>query len=498
MVVMKRYKIQIVLILLLIVPGSCYNKVEIFNAEPSELLELSSIKKLDGKECGFDYNLNLLRYPIHADSIFSFSPLVEFKQNARVSFNGITLQNNKTNEFCEIVVGKNYQLEIELDNTQYSLELVFTNLPVVSVVCDSPIYDEPKTLARVSLNNPLKTQVFSSFVGIEIRGKHSRDYPKQSMGFELWEGMVNKNEFSAALLGQGKSSNWILNGAVIDPARIRNSASFQIWNRLKNAENIGINTELVELFYNHEFRGLYIFSENINREFLNAPPEAVLYKGVDWADGATRFEKYDSKLSQNQFWNGWEQKIPEENEQINWEPLAELYELLIHGNDEQFISEIGTLIDLNNFVDYYLFLNLMNAQDNTGKNVFLYKKSSGAKFQIIPWDLDGAWGIIFNGARTEPTGILGNNLFDRLITLNPNNFKKELKERWAFLRQNNFDYDNLNWVFDQWFNRLSATDIIQKENQIWNIELSIRAEQQYIKDWTAARLEYLDIYFEKL
>ena len=42
------------------------------------------------------------------------------------------------------------------------------------------------------------------------------------------------------------------------------------------------------------------------------------------------------------------------------EILADLRNLITEGSDEEFISKIVMFIDIDNFIDYYLFLNLIN------------------------------------------------------------------------------------------------------------------------------------------
>ena len=463
--------------LILLLGNACYFENEVFNPEPDEFLGLPGVLKFNGTKLAFDNEMLLLRYPVTEDTISAFSPFVEFKENAGLEINGKKISNQQKNNLGKITTSCAYNVTYTIAGKTYHLNLVFTRLPIIKITCDSEIHDEPKTLAGIEVLNSDASSVFSSFAGIEIRGKHSRDYPKQSLGFELWKNMSDDKIQSTPLLGFRNNSNWILNGAVIDPSRIRNLVSFQLWNSLFEGKYMGIESRPVELFINHDFRGLYIFSELLNAELLDAGAETVLYKGVDWENGAVTFETFDPELSENQFWNGWEQKIPDRKERINWKPLFELYKLIINGSDKQFSAEIANLIDLENLIDYYLFLNLVKAPDNTGKNIFLWKQNMGAKFQIIPWDLDGSWGIVFDGTRINHTGILTNNLYERLFQLNPNLFKEEVKIRWLFLRQNVFHEQNIFHVFNSWFQFLEGTDLIQYENQVWILQLDIISEQ---------------------
>lgn len=489
---------------LIIFVTGCYKTDIIYNTEPTSDLQIFPLLKLNGTGCYVDTKLDLIRYSIAADSVSNFSPFVEFQDKSELYFNGIKLQNNAVNLLGNIKAGKSNNVVVTNGDTSRKFEFIFTSLPIVQVIYDSQIYDEPKTLVRINISDPEETTVFSSFAGIEHRGTFSRGFDKKSMGFSLWENMDSSSEYLTSLLNFGKNNDWILNSAIVDPSRIRNIVSFEIWNGLRNENkddysgNIGIQPRPVELFMNNRFWGLYIFSDNLNKAFLSAGNKAVLYKAYDWANGATRFERYDSKVSHHRFWNGWEQKIPHYKEKINWEPLNKLYEVVRNSSDESFKKGISELIDIDNFIDYYLFLNLTAAADNTGKNIFLYKENQQEPFKIIPWDQDGSWGLVYDGSRMGYNTVLSNRLFQRLFETNPRNFISKLKNRWFYLRQNNYEKAKLNAAFDSSFNKLISLDIIQKENKIWSLNLNMQEEQEYIQNWIKNRLDYLDGYFANL
>ena len=486
-------------VFLLIMVSSCFEEEVIFDLEPTLNLQLPLILKFDQINCSYDAEMEMLRYYLPEDSLSDFSPLIEFQESSELFFKAQKLENNQLNNLGLVQINQPYQIEIKNGKTTKQLELIFTNLPIIQVVTDTKIYDEPKSLARIQINSPEKNQSFTSFAGIEFRGKYSREYDKKSMGFTLWEGMDRSVEYSSELLGLQKNSDWILGAAFIDPSRIRNLVSFEIWNGLQTSENdhLGIHSKLVEVFLNNNFQGLYIFSELLNAELLRVDNNAVLYKGIEWAEGATKFETFNPKISINQFWNGWEQKIPDRKVRINWSPLNNLYELVVSGSDVEFAANIANHCNINNLIDYYLFLNLTLAIDNTGKNSFLFAENDDTPFQYIPWDLDGRWGILYDGSMVGTNSILTNNLFERLFETNPDNFREKMKIRWFYLRENNFSEINIIAVFDHYFQKMNASDIIIKENLIWDVNLNISEEQKYINDWTSDRLEFLDNYFEE-
>jgi spore coat protein H len=184
--------------------------------------------------------------------------------------------------------------------------------------------------------------------------------------------------------------------------------------------------------------------------------------------------------------------------EINWEPLNSLRRHVVNETDEVFVENISSKIELDLFVDYYLFLNLVSAADNTGKNTFLYRESGEEKFNLIPWDLDGSWGLDWDGAHVGFTTILSNHLFDRLLETNAGDFRNKVKLRWSALRSDVFSNAGLENLFTHNFNLVGASGVIQIENDSWGSAIDIEQEQDYLFEWLEGRLPFLDAYFESL
>ena len=109
-----------------------------------------------------------------------------------------------------------------------------------------------------------RTVAYSSYAGIEIRGRTSAQLDKKSYGLELWANMYERDH-SAPLLGMRYGEDWILDAMYIDKLRMRNKLSFELWEKMwsKKSEtpwqtiNPGIQGKFVELFINQRYMGLY-------------------------------------------------------------------------------------------------------------------------------------------------------------------------------------------------------------------------------------------------
>ena len=181
-------------------------------------------------------------------------------------------------------------------------------------------------------------------------------------------------------------------------------------------------------------------------------------------------------------------EIPPPAQRINWGPLADLRNLVVDGSDQEFHSRIDMLIDINNFIDYYLFLNLICAPDNLNKNIYLTRASLAKPLCVIPWDYDNSFSF---------SRIISNNpLYQRLLLLNPVNFRQRLKDRWFYLRNNSFSLDNLESIIRKNFDEINKSNIINIENNKWGS--SIYTDCENIISWISARYNTLDEYYSDL
>mgnify|MGYP005742584177 CR=1 FL=1 len=91
-----------------------------------------------------------------------------------------------------------------------------------------------------------------------------------------------------------------------------------------------------------------------------------------------------------------------------------------------------------------MFLNLIRATDNTGKNIYLAKYKQGEPYFYIPWDLDGCFGTIWNGTNSNITDdILKNGFISRVIDRNPKNILIDIANKWFENKNHVFSYASL-------------------------------------------------------
>ncbi len=490
--------------------SSCYEEIQLDETDPSDtILKVLSVNHIDGF---VDEDAKLILFTLPSDTITSFNAYIHFYQFTSISFAGIELQNDEVNDLGEISTGRPYELIAFTQNLRDTFEVVFTPFPLIQISCGEEITDEPKVLCSFKMQYFRNTSddkniySFTSLAGIEVRGATSMRYNKVSYGTELWKNNA-REDYSAALLGMRLSEDWILDAMYVDKLRMRNKLSFELWekiSRVPEADNKpilfpGSKCRFIELFINNSYKGIYSMNERLDDKLLDFPPEehsggGALYKATEWGNGATRFNAFLTPPPKDYYWDGWEQIYP--STYPYWEPLDTLRKFILESSDEEFRNRIAEFIDLDNAASYYLFMNMILANDNSGKNTFLAKYSKESTFFIVPWDLEASWGLVWNGERIGPGGIVSNNLYDRLKTTDSGGFNANLLALWSAYRKDQFSEETLLKNVGEYYSLLMKSGAISREQVAWeNIEIDLQEEYEYICEWIRERLEFLDNYF---
>jgi hypothetical protein len=415
--------------------------------------------------------------------------------------------------------------------------LCFTCLPLVQIYTESDI-NAVYNLSKLSVTEPEKpdsAEVVS--MNIKIRGASASGLPKKAYAIKLKE-PDGATSMDRSFFGLRDDNNWILDAMYIDPARMRNRVSTDLWNdfavkpyfyesepKLVN----GTRGRFVEVFLNDAWHGLYCMTEKLDRkqlklkkmEISDNPPSVTqrggLYKASSWTTatllGNNVWDGYSHSMSvtydnNSETWSGFEVKYPDlgDGEPVDWKPLLDAITVSSYlTNNAVFREKIATYFDLPVFLDYYLFIELMLASDNQGKNAYfsVYNQKKSPMITISPWDLDGTWGRRWEGSsgRTGPEQDFDtfvtqhehaqNNLFLRLKALNYDNYNDKLKERYRELRGSLFSYESLMERFERYYDLFVKSGAAVREQNKWYIN-DFAYEMQFLSQWIQSRLAYLD------
>ena len=416
-------------------------------------------------------------------------------------------------------------------------KLYFTCLPLVQIYAESTIgsvYD----LSKLSVTEPEKPDSAEVvYMNIKTRGAYASGFPKKAYAIKLKEA-DGATAMDRSFFGLRDDNNWILDAMYVDTVRMRNRVSTDLWNdfavkpyfyesepKLIN----GTRGRFVEVFLNDSYHGLYCMTEKLDRKQLKLkkletsgnPPGVTqrggLYKGSTWASG-TFFGNliWDNSShtmptiysNNSETWSGFEVKYPDlgDGEPVNWKPLVDALKVSSYlTNDAVFGSKVALYFDLPVFLDYYLFIELILASDNQGKNTYLsvYNQQESPMLTVSPWDLDGTWGRRWDGSSslTGPEQDFDafisthehaqNNLFLRLKRLNYNNYNDRLKDRYRELRGSWFSHEKLMKRFERYYELFVISGAAARERDRWPVG-DFAGEMQFLSTWIRKRLAYLD------
>lgn len=435
-----------------------------------------------------------------------------------------SIEMGNTYEFVQnhsvLRVGELYKIRA---TSGVELDLYFTETPILDIRVQSEIPDEPRIPAHFALteNNGQHEKMIG---GIELRGGSSISFPKKSYRIEFWQDSTGKDTKKVSLLGMRDDDDWNLQGMYNEPMRIRSKTNFKLWSRIDTldyalhapgAEN-SVQQEYVEVFMNGVYQGVYTLSERVDKKQLglieSSGPyaEGILAKGKSW--GATTFEELPQNYGQGQAWGGYKAVFPES--QFEWEPIYGFVDFIMNAEEINFHENFADFFVPENAVNYFLFLNLLSIEDNTGKNIYLARYQSGEPFFYVPWDLDGSLGNSWNGAAYKHSeSFFSNKMYDRLLREKCKeseneedddeeeiredcNFSYALQKRWNFLRSGPLQYDSIVGELQANIDYLTRNGVYEREAKVWSEGfVTLETDPSFTYSWISQRLTYLDSIF---
>lgn len=397
----------------------------------------------------------------------------------------------------------------------FSLVLVFTwmgflfaqenTMPKVTIVTDGPIVNTPAVHGTITVDDHNGT-VIEMHAGFKIRGTSSQQYDKKSYRVELWADETGTMMADTTFLGMRSDDDWNLEAMWAQPLRLRDKVANQLWMEMyqlpyqanEPSAKPGIRMGYVDLYVNDVYVGVYALSERMDRKQLglrkyNGTLRGLLFKGN--GPGAPTFDTlpgYDNALDT---WDNYEWVYPNENDTLyDWSALYNFTNFVMNATDMAFYTQYNTMFNVQNAIDYFLFINVLQAMDNMGRNLFVarYKKSS--EFLYMPWDLDAIWGLDTDGSQTnDATGFMTNGFYDRLLNdCNDNGFVAMAQDRYNALRETILNREHIMELVMEEYGVLLESGAYEREHEAWPEFTVDESQLDYMSDWLDARFAYLD------
>lgn len=438
------------------------------------------------------------------------------------------------------------------ENVDLSANIRFTFLPIVELNCSS-VNSKAYTTGSLRVTDPASLGYDSLMIAaFKYRGASSSNYPKRSYAIKLRD--ENGNSVDRKLLGYRSDNNWILDAMYIDLACMRNRVATDLWNAFEckpyyadreKKVRTGTRGKFVEVILNGQWWGLYCMTEKMDRKQLKLKKfvpaslsttgenevHGVLYKSNQWTyevfmghesndDNDNKQVIYPHKkvsdyknILGQETWCEYEFKYPDyEDEAVEWRPLHDAANMVA----TSFILNIDSVksrFDYPMLRDYYLFIELLLATDNHGKNLFWYAYDTqgpeGDKLSLAPWDLDGTFGQDWDGVITNTKDVTLD--FDTYIKnyehgqfaifdliKSRSEWQQDLKDRYAELRiKGVISGDGIANRFANYASLFEASLADQREQDMWSKAYhsrhkDIQGGATYAESWIRRRVNWLD------
>lgn len=367
---------------------------------------------------------------------------------------------------------------------------------------------------------------YAGAISIKTRGNSSLAFPKKSYRFETVDGAGNNVDKD--LLEFPMDNDWILYAPYSDKSLLRNYLTYNLGSKFLRYSP---RTKFVEVMHNGYYLGTYMMTEKIKRD-RNRVDIARLHTSdttgtditggyilkIDWdsepensfvADHDTIFPGYTNQTYQY-YYPDPDIIHPKQKEYIK-DFIVDFEDVMLSKNFRDPINGYHNFINKESFADFFIVNELAKNVDGFRFSVYLYKDhvNDGGKINMGPiWDFNlgygnvdyGSEGAMYTYGWMYDSG--GNRLFWYQKLLEDPAFAHFLNCRWEQLRAGPLSTDSVMAQIDSGVAELGfAAD---KNHNFWNslgryiwpnffVGETYEEEIDYLKNWTIARLNWLDI-----
>lgn len=349
------------------------------------------------------------------------------------------------------------------------------------------------------------------------RGASNMRAPKENLRVSLKKenGDLNKR----SLLGMRRDDDWVLHSLWDDSMGIHNKLGFEIWNMmskdLPKGTSSPIKMEYVEFIINGSYQGLYALVEYPDKKEFGLGEGDVLYRTrrhEEELDDDIVEEMQIAEQESRVYLDGLELQYPKEkiNESQSWQPMIHWWSYLHAG--EPMGGEPEFRINIENCIDYAIFVQMTAAEDNVFKNSCVSAKKIGDVYEIRknPWDLNLTWGCCWSdipNAQNRNVVFLEKEAYEteryfcsdakQLLADNPREISSRMYERWKQLRISSCSDESMLMMLDYELGILRRSGAMVREQNLWNT-WSYGSTETELESFIINRLHYLDDYYAEL
>lgn len=327
-----------------------------------------------------------------------------------------------------------------------------------------------------------KSESFKAFVKIKAQGTSSLVYPKKNYTIKMYSDSNYESKLKKNFNGWGAQNKFCLKANYIDHTHARNIISANLWTEvvksrpdfdtlpleMRESPCMGaIDGFPIKVYYNGMYQGVYTWNIpkdewqwNMDKDNSNHVLMCAETNNQDTSAGfKTLWDGVDG--------NEWSVEVGTNSETVK-QSLNNLITCVKDTDDETFKTTIGTYLDLQSAIDYYIHFNVIIGADNVAKNMLL-ATYDGIKWICGAYDMDATWGAQWNG---ELTYTHANDVGSWALSLSLlwnriyNLYKDRIKERYFELRKTVYSESNIINKFDK-FTGLIGTELYANDVELF-------------------------------
>ena len=259
------------------------------------------------------------------------------------------------------------------------------------------------------------------------RGAASSYYPKVGYTLDFETEQLDLSDFD-----MGNKAHLVLISTFDDNSYVRQKLAYDVWAAMaahSGEERLTPRTFFVVVYLDGVYHGLYVACDHIDDEFFQQfgfDRASDVYKAVSHD---ANFYNTDANGNQKYSWHqGYEQK-----EGTSWDALDSLVEYAASTGSQDFVDSASDWIVPEEFMDWFIFVHFLAADDSAGKNCYLYYDPATGQMRFVPWDFNHAWGQTWQTDRESSSSYNDYNWNNRIFYHQQRRDGDRLWARW-------FDY----------------------------------------------------------
>lgn len=364
-----------------------------------------------------------------------------------------------------------------------------------------------------------KTESFHAYLKIKCQGSSSMNYDKKNFTVKLYSDEARETKLKKNFRGWGNQSKFCLKANYIDHSHARNIICARLWDdvvrsrsdyddlpeEMRNSPRNGaVDGFPIKVYTNGTYQGIYTWNIPKDSWTWNMDednPNHILLCGETNTDGVYA----ENACNFRALWSGvneehWSVEVGTNSDDAK-NSLNNLIACVMNTDDETFESTIGTYLDVQSAIDYYIHMYVIAGIDGLAKNLLL-ATYDGVKWICGAYDMDSTFGLTPQGG----TDIVRPNYacpeeykeqFSLLWVRIVNSFYEDIIARYHELRKSVYSFNNIVSEFEYFMDAIGL-DLFAEDANIYSIPSATKNNIQYIRAFVRDRLAYTDVKLPEL